>query len=445
MNIYIGNTNIASLYEDLRIGFESLGHSVFTMATHGHTIQGKADLDITARLREETASFDSRFPDASGQTRDQYLHDVHQRLLDQACMRAAGSDLCIFLWDSFLPEWQDLPLLRQQGVKTVVCFAGSEARVIPLENVFRSLTGAPPANSAYRDPEATLRHIRHAEVHADLLVGATQAGLRPMYLPLTTVLDHSGIPHAVSDRDAPVIVHAPSSRNTKGTEIWLSIFADLKAEGYEFTVRLLEGIPHNEFLGLLKHADIVCDGLIHGGKLAREGMAAGCAVLSCFGNDMQAYQQFFRNDDNALRELWNVEPGSLQDAWIEAQHLKKVWYYIPEENPCIPVSAHTAKDRLRELLQDKRRRRELALRGRVAIETYCSPVMVARDILQCVENPQSFETQAMLSFHRAILRHDFIPENEADTAMYNRTTDIVRNCPWYKRMYQPGARHGLVF
>lgn len=445
MKIYIGNTNISSLYNDLSVGFKSIGHTIFTMANQGHRIQGDINFDISKSLQQELTLFDRKFPNVSRVAREHYIAEYEQKLYDHAFMQAADADLCIFIWNSFLPEWRDLPFLQKNNSKTVTCFAGSEARVLPLENIFRKMTGSPPAISCAQDLEATLRHIRYAELHADLLIGSTLAGLRPMYLPLTTILDHTNIPHRVNDRNEPVIVHAPSSRSTKGTETWLAIFSDLKAEGFKFNVRLLENIPHQDMLNILQHADILCDGLIHGGKLAREGMAAGCAVLSCIGSDAQAYQDFFLKDDNTLRTLWDVQPNSTQDRYIKDQYIKKVWYYLPEINPCIPVSPETAKDRLREILRNKEARLNLARRGRSVVEKFCSPALVAMDILDCIEQPNCFETQAKLSFHYSILYNDFIPENHEQAEIFNKTTSIVRDCEWYKNSHNSCTRHGLNF
>lgn len=445
MNIYLGNSNISSLFHELRVGFEALGHSVTSAVTYRTLIQGEVDLDKNRWMEGRSKQFDCKFPNTSKLVREKFLHDAEQQFYDHACMKASAADLCLFVCSSFLPEWQDIPMLKTQQSKIAICFAGTEARVLPLENIFRKLTGSAVTNYSFHGVEKYLRHVRFAELYADTLLGATQAGFRPMYMPITTVLDCSDIAHRVSEREVPVIMHAPSKKSAKGTHIWMDIVSDLKAEGLKFAFRLLEDIPHAEFLKTLQHADILCDGLIHGGKISREAMAAGCVVLSSIGNNSKAYLDFFRKDDDTLRERWNVQPGSEEDALIEAQFTKKVWYYQPEINPCVPVSPETAKDRLREVILDKQKRISLARRGRPTMEKYCSPEIVARDILECVDAPSSFATQAKLSFHHSILYHDFIPQSQDEAAIYNRTTDIVRDTDWYKQLYPQKERDGLVF
>ena len=446
MKIYLGNNNIASLFDDLRAGFEKKGHDVFTMSVSSSLIKSPVDLPIKDQINAHLSLFDKKCPHASAATRERFIQDCHEKLLNLALAKAVEADVCIFIWNSFIPLWGDLPLLRKHNTKVAVCFAGSEARVLPLENLFRRITGAPPANSACKDMETTLQLVRYAERNADAVLGASMAGLRPSYIPITTILNADLVPcHVNRDRNVPVILHAPSHKTTKGTAIWNNIFSELKEEGHKFIVRFVENVPHLDFLKLYKHVDIVCDGLIHGGKQAREAMAGGCAVLSAFGNNAEACKKFFLMDDDTLRSRCRVETGSPEDAAIAKQHMKKAWYFYPEVNPCMSVSPETAKESLRMLLLDRNRRIALAQRGRDVIEKYCSPSMVAEDILQCITEPQSFLTQTLLSFHHSLLYHDYIPSSQHERDILNRTTDIVRNCEWYTSGLKPLLRAGLHF
>ena len=445
MKIYIGNVNIASLYNELRTGFEALGHSVVTVEETGNVITGMADFTLTAMLDDALQSFDRKFRNIPAQQRAEYQEAMRQKIRNAAFSEACSSDLAIFIWNSFLPEWQDLPLIKKNGTKVVVCFAGSESRVLELENILRAKTGASIAVSACGDTESILRHVRFAELHADVLIGGSTAGLRPLYIPVTTILDTKNIPCHFSNRDIPTILHAPSNRATKGTDIWLRIFSELESEGLKFTVRLLENIPHHAMLKAMQHMDIFCDGLFHGGKMAREAMAAGCVVLSAFGCDSDACLKFWKDDDDTLRQRWQVTPGSAEAQCLDEQFAKKAWYYDTNINPCIAVRPDTAKDALRELLRNKALRQSLALRGRDVVEKYCQPAGVCQDIIDMAFNPDAFRTEALQSYHRSILYHDFVPNSAEEAGVYNRTTDIVRECSWYKKMHPPLHRDGLVF
>lgn len=445
MKIYIGNVNIASLYDELRTGFEALGHTVVTVEESGNVITNSADFTLTAMLDDALQNFEKKFHTISARQRAEYQEAMRQKIWNSAFSEACSADLAIFIWKSFLPEWQDLPLIKKHGTKVAVCLAGSEARVLALDNIYRAKTGASIAVSACGDMESILRHVRFAELHADVLIGGSAAGLRPMYIPVTTILDTKNIPCHVSNRDVPTVLHAPSNRTTKGTEIWLRIFSELEAEGWKFTVRLLENIPHQTMLNTLQYMDIFCDGLFHGGKMAREAMAAGCAVLSAFGCDGDACLKFWKDDDDILRRRWQVKPGSAEDRFIDEQFPKKAWYFDTSINPCIAVRPDTAKDALRELLRNKALRQSLALRGRGVMEKYCQPESVCQDIIEMACNPDSFRTEALQSYHHSLLYYDCVPTTIEEAIIYNRTTDIVRGCTWYKKKYPPLLRDGLTF
>jgi hypothetical protein len=99
-----------------------------------------------------------------------------------------------------------------------------------------------------------------------------------MHLYLAMNLESYGC--HVSGRDVPVVVHAPSKREIKGTTEILATLEKLKAEGISFTLKLLEGLPNEEVIRQLVDADVVVDELneSHYGMLGLEAMATGCAL-----------------------------------------------------------------------------------------------------------------------------------------------------------------------
>jgi glycosyltransferase involved in cell wall biosynthesis len=84
-------------------------------------------------------------------------------------------------------------------------------------------------------------------------------------------------PAPPSDRDRPLVVHAPSSRRRKGTEHVIAACADLPVE-----LEIVEGLRHDEAFERFRSADIVVDQLNAGwyGVFAIECMALGKPVVT---------------------------------------------------------------------------------------------------------------------------------------------------------------------
>lgn len=90
------------------------------------------------------------------------------------------------------------------------------------------------------------------------------------------------VPSEPVAREIPVIVHAPNHRHVKGTAYLLDAVERLRACGFPFELRLIEGVPRHEALRMYAEADIVADQFIMGafGIFALEGMALGKPVLT---------------------------------------------------------------------------------------------------------------------------------------------------------------------
>lgn len=90
------------------------------------------------------------------------------------------------------------------------------------------------------------------------------------------------------------ILHAPSKRKIKGTELILSAVDKLKSEGYKIDLILVENTPHERAVEYYKQADIVVDQLLIGwyGMLAQECMALGKPVCVYIREDLESYMPF---------------------------------------------------------------------------------------------------------------------------------------------------------
>jgi glycosyltransferase involved in cell wall biosynthesis len=91
-------------------------------------------------------------------------------------------------------------------------------------------------------------------------------------------IDLGGIePAPPSDRERPLVLHAPSSRSKKGTEHIVAACEQLDVD-----LEIVEGIDHREAFERYRNADVVVDQLNAGwyGVFAIEAMALGKPVVT---------------------------------------------------------------------------------------------------------------------------------------------------------------------
>jgi glycosyltransferase involved in cell wall biosynthesis len=231
-------------------------------------------------------------------------------------------------WGGVPPLW-DLPIYRILGLRVFATWHGSDCRIrtVHLErnpwSYFRYSDLRP-------DDDRTAKVIEVFRTYAD-----RQFVTAPDYLDyvpdaevIGRLIDLREWPVQPTDQRAvPTVLHVPSRRGTKGTELLLPVIERLRAEGLAFDFRLLEGVPHEEAKRAVQAADIVVDNLITGDYelVSIEAMASSRVAVA---NIQAASARAFPN-----APVWSVDPD-------------------------------TVHDRLRELIQDVDLRRGLAARGR---------------------------------------------------------------------------------
>jgi glycosyltransferase involved in cell wall biosynthesis len=210
---------------------------------------------------------------------------------------------------------------------------------------------------------AKRRRVLHLSRHADLVIRNYQYG----FLPRADVLWPTMIAIDVerwgpSDADAPrsnghtgevVVVHAPNHRGIKGTQQLLDAVAQLRAEGLQVRLDLIERRPNEEVRAAMRRADIVADQFIAGYALfAIEGMSTGKPVLSAL-------------------------------AWMppEVAHTPAL-----RACPIVDTDVSNLVDNLRALIKDPGRRHELGRAGREFVLRYHAYEPVARTWSALIEH-----------------------------------------------------------
>lgn len=225
--------------------------------------------------------------------------------------------------DAFLPVFGylngydiegDLPALRQAKIKVALLAHGSEIRHPGrhLERHEFSLFRDAPEGVAERLTKRAERNRRIAEASGlplfvttpDLLEDLPGATWAPQVVDVASWASD----HPVMQRRRPVVLHAPSSRWTKGTDRILPVLTELH-DKQAIELKLVEGVPWEEMRELVRTADIVLDQFATGayGTFAVEAMAAGRPVVAFLNEEMHA--RF-----GAHPPMVNATPGSLRKA-----------------------------------------------------------------------------------------------------------------------------------
>ncbi len=162
---------------------------------------------------------------------------------------------------TLLPKSVQFPLLRLLGKKSVFHYLGSDIR------------GKTPAELAYGKRA-------NAEIVGsyDAIRWVPEAHVIPPGLDLRPFT-----PVPPGDSPRPLVVHAPSDREKKGTRFVIEACAQLPVE-----LEIVEGVPHDEARARYARADIVVDQLNAGwhGVFALESMALGKPVVAYLKPDV---------------------------------------------------------------------------------------------------------------------------------------------------------------
>ena len=436
MKIFMGMHMTGSLMGDYAAGFRELGHEVFCATLSDNAItSSEADLNIP---RMSAARF-ARRPDAPHGEKAAYT----RRLTELAWQKALEADLCFFIWSTFLPDASDLRTLRNMGKKIVVRFCGSEVRDPEAERQMAALHGTPYTEyglSRKALPDK-LQYLRVCEKYADLLITGSTMSLRPVSVKGAYLFQpESGVCN-VNQRKHPVLLHAPSNNLTKGTHIWMRIFDALRSAGLQFGVKLVQGIPHEEMPEEYARADIFCNSLFFGGRASWEAMAAGCVSVS--GDATSAWGNYIRRGIRENLRGLGLPPGDEAElAWWNATVFEQILPASPE----IAVTPESAAGELARLIQDWPRRAKLAEQGPRYVSEKLSPRAVCQDILEYLQNPDSPKQRSRLIWF-PFFRQEYSTENDSpeEIALFNRHTEMVRSCGWYKDYVPSGERGGLRF
>lgn len=192
----------------------------------------------------------------------------------------------------------DLPLLKAAGKRIFMTYQGDDARQGDVCREKFDVTFATRVAPEYYTPEtdsAKRRGIAWVARFVDGIYALNPDLLHVLpesaqFMPYANVDIAEWVPSFKVRNDVPVIVHAPTHRAVKGTDVVLAAIDRLRGEGLQCELLLIEGMTRAQARQAYERADLAIDQLFAGwyGGFAVEMMALGKPVLSYLReSDMQ--------------------------------------------------------------------------------------------------------------------------------------------------------------
>lgn len=410
--IYIGPWDISSQADDFKSGFGKLNIKVKLLKNSEDRIFQKSKVDIHLyKLNNLIPLFKPRR--ISTRLRNFWIKCVERYVnnkLEKDC------DVFIYMYSTLKKDFSDVVWLKSRGVKIVFFFVGDDIRWYHSMKQEFELYDLPPIeysneyfkSEAYRNDR--IEFLRNAEKYADLIFShpnQSQLALRP-YFKGFVMIDTEKIKHYPNQRiENPVVMHAPTSFEGKGSRFVIEAVNKLQKEGLKFEFKLIQNVSYNEILEIYKDADILIGQLLSpgGGKQERELMAMGKVVLSSAGYD--------------------YDPSLLKAGC-----------------PMVDVNPDNIYDVLKKIITDYQLRVDIALKGRPYIQKYHTPDNFCKRILELIETDSEKYTY---DYYPTFFRNKFKPESDESISVYNYWNNQVKDCSWYKKAVIPGERDGLIF
>ncbi|CAG7623743.1 hypothetical protein PAESOLCIP111_02557 [Paenibacillus solanacearum] len=250
--------------------------------------------------------------------------------------------------NSLLVKNADLPMLHGKGKQMVMHHWGNDVRS---KNATARLNPYPIPPSYHTDERIhenltyISQYIKHAIVQDyELYPHVADYYEHVHMLPLACM--HEEIPYAYpsADNKNPMIIHAPTNREFKGSAYVEKAIDDLKRT-HAFTYRAIEKMNHQQAMQMYLEADIIVDQILCGtyGMLSVEAMAMGKVVVAYVRDDVLAK--------------------------------------FPDDLPIVVANPDTIRDVLRSLIEDPKRRRKVGKAGRAYVESFHSVDKVVPKLL----------------------------------------------------------------
>lgn len=251
------------------------------------------------------------------------------------------------------PEFTDLPEIKSRNKKMIMHHWGNDVRFheqARIHNPYVYTGDSPPSEDIHAKLMKITAYIKEAIVQDYEVYDYIKDYYEKVHVvPIAIDLTHFQPQYTSLQKERPLILHAPTNPDFKGTFYVEKTIEKLKEE-YNFDYRRIEKMKHEEVIKLYENADIIIDQVLCGsyGLLSVESMALGKPVLTYIRPDLVSS--------------------------------------FPAELPIVNTNPDNLYVQAKRLLKNPELRRELGVKGRLYSEKYHSHDIVADQLLTIYSN-----------------------------------------------------------
>ena len=284
IRVFIGFSEVANVFSNLLKGFRSAGvqYTFIVFGENPNKYEGDIKINFFQKCFIELS--EKMILTKNRKIYYNILYLLHILLRFPLFVWAISRhDVFIFNYNSSFLGLYDLPVLKFFNKKIIYYYFGSDSRPPYMNGNY--ISDQYTVNDVYRLTRDKVKKLEWIEKYSTYIISDEKYS----QLFSRKVIDASqiGIPidlrHVESKintarSDSVTIIHAPSSRKAKGSDIFLGIIEELKSEGHNINYIELYNVSNKVVLEHLMNCDFLLDELYSDSLMA--GLATEAAYFS---------------------------------------------------------------------------------------------------------------------------------------------------------------------
>jgi hypothetical protein len=364
MKVFVGLTEIAGYYGNLKRGLEQLGVECTFIDLNDHPFEYSRDVQANILTRLLKKVLKKRLLSAQSHLIVNIWWKVLCIILRISlfCWAFIQYDVFIFGFASSFLSFYDLPILKCCRRRIIYVFHGSDSRPPYIDGYMKTIHGDLETGQYISLIKRQKEIVAKIERYADVIISHPLSSQlhEKWFVPLTVIgipyhISHTYLNYSTTSIEHKIrILHSPSNPETKGTLSIRHAIEKLRAKGYGIEFIEISGEPNVVVLEEIARCDFVVD------QLYSDTMMAGFATEAAFLGKPSVVAGYAESE---VRRIFAADK-------------------IPPVHYCHPNEIEEA---IEQLIVNREYRAELGARAKAFVETNWAPKKVAERYLQLIE------------------------------------------------------------